>query len=369
MTGTASRRLVVVDRDAHQLASRRAPAARPGWRCHRRRRCRCSSSTGRRPGARSRPGRRRRARCAVGRRRMERLIAAMVDRAASPRHAACMERDRGGARSDRRELRSARVDRRRRAGRGVAGRRPVRGERRGGIGLSACRCAFLAATARRPRAGRRHPRLAPRERSSARRCSWRPATGTRACRSSTGPAACDGRPSVDDPGRRLHDRRRQGGRAVARSRKRWRGRSTTSRARAREPPAPRPASCRASTSAAFIPPNPNEVETAASTRAGGGRAEDGEIDRRVEVRPGCTSPAAPALDGHGRDRGLDRARRAERVPVQALRARDRDAVGERAEGERIGARLGRLVERRAGRVRVDVADALRARCRRRPVPR
>ena len=51
---------VVVDGDAHELRCRHGPAPRPGARWRPRRRCRCWSSTGRRPGAPSRRARPRR---------------------------------------------------------------------------------------------------------------------------------------------------------------------------------------------------------------------------------------------------------------------------------------------------------------------
>ena len=72
-------RRVVVDRDAHQLATRRGRAPRPGAPCRPRRRCRCWSSTGRRPGGPSPPSRRPR-RTVTVRRRTGVQVASLIRR-------------------------------------------------------------------------------------------------------------------------------------------------------------------------------------------------------------------------------------------------------------------------------------------------
>ena len=66
-----------------------------------------------------------------------------------------------------------------------------------------------------------------------------------------------------------------------------------------------------------------------------------------------------ALESHGRDRRLERAARAERVPVQPLRAGDWNARGVVAQGQMESFRLCELVELGARGMGVDVANLLR----------
>ena len=115
-----------------------------------------------------------------------------------------------------------------------------------------------------------------------------------------------------------------------------------------------------------MPPNPNEVETAASMRAGVALPQQPKVDRRIRHLQVAGARQHLAIEAMRGDGGLERARRAERVPVQALRARHGKPVGRRAEGGADRMRLGRLVQRRAGPVGIQVADALRRECRHRP---
>ena len=114
---------------------------------------------------------------------------------------------------------------------------------------------------------------------------------------------------------------------------------------------------RAKTSAAFIPPNPKEVETAASTRAGVAarrtvRSIVGSSATRLHV-PGSTSRSmAMAVMAASIAPEAPRAcRTAPSCPTPGAR-------GQRSEGGMDRARLGGLVEWRARGVGVQVADAL-----------
>ena len=161
-------------------------------------------------------------------------------------------------------------------------------------------------------------------RAQRRRSSSRPATAIRACRSSTGPAAPLGAlPSMihDDRWTMIVDKAAGSASfeealawALARSRRRSSLRTRPSASRAARGRARR--SCRRSRT---------------RSRRRRRRAP------RVALRSSCRSIVRighlevagsrqdPAVERHGGDGRLDRARRAERVPVQALRARHRDA--------------------------------------------
>ena len=123
-------------------------------------------------------------------------------------------------------------------------------------------------------------------------------------------------------------------------------------------------------STAFNPPNANEFDSAYSTCA-------------ARARFGITSRSHSAI-GHAviggrrqhavaqrqnRGHGLERRRRAQRVPVHGFGRADRQLVGVRAENAANRRRLGGIVGRRGRAVRVDVADLFGLECRRRAKPR
>ena len=246
----------------------------------------------------------------------------MVEPCRANRHERVLARDRDRARRRRSRSRfSARLDRRGRAGAARPGRRALRGRAAREPLVFRTPLPFLLAL--RDVTTRRTPSSSTggSSASSARRSSSPLATGTRVCRWSTGPGSTDALPAMirDDA---LHAHRRQG---------RWRRAvracgclgppvETRRSLRARRDRAPGRRSCR-------------RTRTSSRPRrrplAGARLGQHVELDLGVEGAQVAGAGQDLALEGEGRDGGLHRPGCTEGVPVQALRARDRQPAGVR----------------------------------------